>query len=390
MKKMIVSNFHNRYSGILSLSDISLFLVDRNGEILHEFISSPDFCTNLCKESSQSVCSDYRKQIKNRHYNNFFCKYGLNNIILPIEVDNEIMGFIGGMQVYLKENEYKKYMVNAQSFTKENDVKLEFIAKAIGSLKTVESNKIVVHEQLCHHIAKNIALDLKDTINEKKPHVSTLSIEKEMLEKKIIDLEVKNMSLVVNPHFVFNTLNSIARIAYFEKSHTIEELIYCLSDLLRYNLNQGDQLHTVAAEIDNIEKYLHIQKVRFRSRLDYVIDVPDQVQSMRIPNMIIQPIVDNAINHGITGNRDGGIVKIYAESMKNTLIIFVADNGNGFPQEVYNKIHRGDCPSGYGFSSTDKRLKQYYGNAYGLKIVKSDFSGSTVSITIPKKHPGGV
>ncbi|MCL5289785.1 MAG: sensor histidine kinase, partial [Firmicutes bacterium] len=215
--------------------------------------------------------------------------------------------------------------------------------------------------------------------------IARLSIEKEMLEKKVLDLEAKNMSLVINPHFLFNTLNSIARIAYFEKSHTTEELIYCLSDLLRYNLKQDDELHTIGAEIDNIEKYLYIQKVRFKNRLEYDINIPDDIKIHRIPNMIIQPIVENALVHGISPKRDGGKIEIFAEKYKDDIKIFVVDNGNGISKEVLKSFQQSDSKLGIGLRSTDNRLKQYFGEDYGLKIVKSDYSGSTVTISIPTK-----
>ena len=204
-----------------------------------------------------------------------------------------------------------------------------------------------------------------------------------MLEKKIIDLEAKNMSLAVNPHFLFNTLNCIARIAYFENSHTTEELIYCLSDLLRYNLKQDNQLHTIDAEINNIEKYLYIQKARFKNRLEYNIDVPNEIKSYKILNMVIQPIVENSIVHGIAPKRDGDKVNIYAEKYSNEIIISIMDNGNGFPKDALLHIKQADNKSGLGFRNTDKRLKKYYGEQYGLEVVKSDYSGSTVTITIP-------
>jgi len=260
---------------------------------------------------------------------------------------------------------------------------LEYVAKGIAALKTVESNKIKIHEQLCWHIAKNISIDLSESASNLNTDVARLSIEREILMKKIIDLEAKNMSLIINPHFLFNTLNCIARIAYFEKSHTTEELIYCLSDLLRYNLKQDDQLHTIASEIDNIEKYLYIQKVRFKNRLEYDIDIPEKIKSYRIPNMVIQPIVENSLIHGITKKRDGGKISIYAEETKNVIIMYISDNGNGFPKDVLAKIQQAENKAGLGFRSTDIRLKRYFGERYGLKIVKSDFSGSTVTITIP-------
>lgn len=383
LKKLIVSNLYNRYSGILSLSDIPLFLMDTNGEILLELIPFPDFCRYMCMENESKVCPQYKERLDKKLEGSFVCEYGLENISLPIRLENETFGYIAGLQVYTKETEYKKHMINIESLKNKKNADLEFIAKLISALKVADLDKIKVHEQLCQHIAKNISLDLSQTLRSDSPNMTLLSIEKDMLEKKIIDLEAKNNSLVINPHFLFNTLNCIARIAYFEKSHTTEELIYCLSDLLRYNLKQSDQLHTIASEIDNIEKYLYIQKARFKNRIQYTIDVADKIKSFRIPNMVIQPIVENAIVHGITPKRDGGQIHIKGELSNNTILISISDNGNGFNKDAIDKINNSEKISGLGFSCTDKRLKKYYGDSYGLSIEKSDYSGSTVSITIP-------
>lgn len=388
LKKLIASNLYTRYSGILSLSDIPLLLVDTDGQILLEFIPSPNFCTHVCNKEDGKICSDYMNYFNAGGEGRFVCKHGLENIIVPIAVEDEILGYIAGMQSYLTETEYQKYMIDVQALQDDGEADLEYIAKSISALKTIESNKIKIHEQLCTHIARNISIDLSESESHANQDVARLSIEKEMLEKKIIDLEAKNMSLVVNPHFLFNTLNCIARIAYFEHSHTTEELIYCLSDLLRYNLKQEDQMHTIGSEIDNIEKYLYIQKVRFRNRLEYSIDIPDHIKAYRIPNMVIQPIVENALIHGLTPKRDGGQINIFAEEVDNNIVISVADNGNGFPKEVLENIQNEENKSGLGFRSTDKRLKQYYGPAFGLNIIKSDFSGSTVTITISKQPKG--
>lgn len=383
LTKLIASNIYARFSSILSLSDISLFLIDNSGEILLELIPSPDFCTHVCQKGQSKVCEDYRNHLIKKEDGSFICRYGLENILLPIKVNDETLGYVAGMQVYTQENEYQKYMINTSSLVDNNSMELEFIAKSIASLKTAEQNKINMHEQLCNHIAKNISIDLSKGVSHSNSDVVRLSIEKEMLEKKIIDLEAKNMSLVINPHFLFNTLNCIARIAYFEHSHKTEELIYCLSDLLRYNLKHDDQLHTIASEIDNIEKYLYIQKARFNNRLEYTIDVPEEIKSYRIPNMVLQPVVENALIHGITPKRDGGKISIHAVEFEEVVLIYITDNGNGFPKEVLDKIQQSENKSGIGFRSTDKRLKRYYGEYYGLEIVKSDYSGSTVTIKIP-------
>ncbi|MCB8817789.1 histidine kinase [Desulfosporosinus shakirovi] len=385
LKKLMDSNLYSRYSGLLSLSNISLQLVDTSGNILLEFNPSPDFCKFICQEDETRICSDYISRLEPGKCDRFICQHGLENILLPVDINNQTIGYLVGAQVYSADTEYQKYLIDIMAMAKEKKIEPAAIAKSIAAIKTIEENKIEIHEQICNHISQNIGQDFSQSINTADKAVVRLSIEKEMLEKKIIDLEAKNMSLVINPHFLFNTLNSIARIAYFEKSHTTEELIYCLSDLLRYNLKQDDELHTIGAEMDNIEKYLYIQKVRYKNRLEYDIDIADQIKAHRIPNMIIQPIVENALIHGITPKRDGGKIKIYAEKYQDNINISVMDNGNGFPKEVLDGLQQLENKLGIGFRSTDKRLKRYFGEQYGLKITKSDYSGSTVTISIPSK-----
>lgn len=385
LKNLMDSNLYSRYSGLLALSNISLQLIDTNGDILLEFNPSPDFCKLICQEQETRICSDYISRLNTGKGDRFICRYGLANILLPVVINNQTIGYVVGAQVYSPDSEYQKYLIDIMAIAKDKKLDPEFIAKSIAAIKTIEENKIEIHEQLCNHIAQNICYDFSESINNTDKAIARLSIEKEMLEKKIIDLEAKNMSLVINPHFLFNTLNTIARIAYYEKSHKTEELIYYLSDLLRYNLKQDDELHTIGAEMDNIEKYLYIQKIRFKNRLEYDIDIADHIKPHRIPNMIIQPIVENALIHGITPKRDGGKIKIYAEKYKNDINISVIDNGNGFPKEVLQSLQQSENKLGIGFRSTDKRLKRYFGENYGLTIVKSDYSGSTVTISIPTK-----
>src|SRR5690606_12620265 len=102
---------YTRYSNILSISDISLFLLDTNGDILLEFIPSPDFCTNVCQKREKKVCPDYIYQLESGREGRFVCRNGLENILSPIMVKDEIIGYIAGMQIYSKDNEYKKFMI---------------------------------------------------------------------------------------------------------------------------------------------------------------------------------------------------------------------------------------------------------------------------------------
>ena len=381
IEEVLNADFYSRYSGLLALSDLAIMIVDPEGKILYEFIPTPDFCKYVCQADQHVVCRACLEAMHSGDANRFVCPNGLINIVVPITEDDFPVAYVIGGRVYSQETEYQKYMLDIPKLAQQHHLDAEFVAKTCSMLKTTEKDKIDAHEQLCTYIAESISRTLNDGLQE----VSMQSIEKDMLEKKIIDLEAKNNSLMVNPHFLFNTLNCIARIAYFEHAPKTEELIYYLSDLLRYNVQNGQSLHTIQAELDNIEKYLYIQKARFQSRLQYSINVAEHIRACRIPNMVLQPVVENALIHGISPKRDGGKIDIYAENQGEKITIFVVDNGNGFPKEVLKRLKEKDgAGSEMGLRITDKRIKQYYGEDYGLEIVKSDYSGSTVSITISK------
>ena len=382
IEEVLTADFYSRYSGLLALSNLAIMIVDLDGKILYEFIPSPDFCKYVCQTDQHTVCPACMGCMNGGQEPSFVCPNGLKNIAVPIQEGDATVAYVIGGRVYSHETEYQKYMLEIPKLAQQRNLDAEFVAKTCSMLKTAETEKINAHEQLCTYIAQSISRALTHGVKE----VSMQSIEKDMLERKIIDLEAKNNSVIVNPHFLFNTLNCIARIAYFEHAPKTEELIYYLSDLLRYNVQNEESLHTIQAELDNIEKYLYIQKARFQSRLQYSINVPEHIRSCRIPNMILQPVVENALIHGISPKRDGGKIDIYAENHGDKITIFVVDNGNGFPKEVLKRLKEKENSgnSEMGLRITDKRIKQYYGEAYGLEVVKSDYSGSTVSITISK------
>src|SRR5690625_1991253 len=108
-KEVTLPNLYNKYSSILTLSDIPLFLLDVDGSILSELIPSPIFCTHVCHQNSGKACTDYLSKIESKSEGAFQCKHGLENIILPIIVNEEVLGYVAGLQTYQSEYEYKKH-----------------------------------------------------------------------------------------------------------------------------------------------------------------------------------------------------------------------------------------------------------------------------------------
>ena len=378
-----------KLNNLLSLSKIPLQLVTADGNTIVELNPSPDFCKKICQRRRDYICEDYHNHCvaPDNTITRFTCHCGLYNFVIPIHTGSAgLQLFLLGGQIYEEQFVYHKYMLNAGQLAKSKKIEPQEVAKAIGRIQSMAQAQITTYERMAQYIAHNLAEDPKTSDTQ----AGRLSLEKELLERKIIDLETKNSFLVVNPHFLFNTLNTIARVAYYEKSRKTEELIYCLSDLLRYNLKQDNELHPLSEELENIKKYLYIQKIRFKDRLEYEINIPDEMQQYQIPNMILQPLVENALLHGVTPKCNGGNIRITARKQGEDFTLFVNDNGYGFPPEILSLIADGDysrikthAKSGIGLLSTHNRIRHYFGTPYGLTVRQSDFSGTTIAIYLP-------
>lgn len=177
----------------------------------------------------------------------------------------------------------------------------------------------------------------------------------------------------LNPHFLFNTLNSISTLARQHRIEAVVETIGELADLLRATLSHSDESVSLEAEIALLEKYTDLERVRFGERLTVEMEMGDQARRAAVPSLILQPLVENALKHGLGGVR--GPVRITVRGMvrKNELRLRVSDSGHGFPP---------DWKEGVGLSNTRERLRQLYGDRACLTVVP-DGPGATVEITMP-------
>ncbi|MCR4600462.1 MAG: histidine kinase [Clostridia bacterium] len=381
LEKLLKGEIGSRYRGLMSLSELPLVISAPDGEVLYEFTPTPDFCKYVCQKDGEVLCSHFRDMMKSDEpvYNYEACKNGLLGIVVPIRGADGIEAYVAGGFAYAEASEFRRYMLNIQEMAENKDMPVEVVARSIALLKTVSEAKENAHLQLCNYMAQSISRIL---INGKGS--TEQSVEKDMLEKRILELESKEEPLLINTNFLFSTLNCIARTAYFEEAKQTEMLIYYLSDLLRFNSKSGFMLRNLQSELENIEKYFYIQQVRYKTRLQYEIDVPESLYSCRIPNMVLQPLVENAIVHGILQKRDGGMIRITAENHRSHVVIYVIDNGIGFDEEKLKTLRAsgftGDPDSS--LCVTNERIKNYYGEQCGIDVVRSDHSGCTISITI--------
>jgi two-component system sensor histidine kinase YesM len=215
--------------------------------------------------------------------------------------------------------------------------------------------------------------------------------EQETLKKA----ELKALQAQINPHFLYNTLDTIIWMAQANKTEQVIDIVQALSNFFRIALSKGQDWITIDQEIEHVRCYLTIQKLRYRDILDYKIEVDKDILSGTILKLTLQPLVENALYHGIKNKRSGGAITVRAcRAGPDQVMLEIIDNGVGFTPYKLNKIQAaladdsGEITfseSGFGLENVHRRIQLYYGKQYGLTIQSKYQEGTRVTVTIPLK-----
>jgi signal transduction histidine kinase len=207
------------------------------------------------------------------------------------------------------------------------------------------------------------------------------------LEAKLAQAQLEVLKMQLHPHFLFNTLHAISTLIHKDPD-AADEMVAQLSDLLRMTLNTiGVQEVTMQQELEFLGRYLDIQKMRFQDRLQVVIDVPADTLDVRVPNQILQPIVENAIRHGVDASSGRGSIRVQARASEHMLQLTVKDDGPGIKPgaEEARKEGRGGV-GGIGLANTRARLRELYGPASTLQLTNHPEGGTLVTLTLPLRR----
>ncbi|HWT26691.1 MAG TPA: sensor histidine kinase [Mobilitalea sp.] len=214
-------------------------------------------------------------------------------------------------------------------------------------------------------------------------------VQKEKLNSRQKDVEFKMLASQINPHFLYNTLETIRMKARCDGESEIEELVKMLAKIMRRNIQVGDTLVTLKSELELVEYYLKIQQYRFGDRIGFHIEQKCNIDNLKIMPLIIQPVVENAFIHGLETKQGKGEITIIVERT-DRLRIHVIDDGVGIPKEKlqeimnsFNDISRLDR-SNIGLSNVNQRIKLLYGEKYGIDIESEEGIGTTVIIELPE------
>lgn len=211
-------------------------------------------------------------------------------------------------------------------------------------------------------------------------------IEQEYLSKiRQREIELAYMQSQINPHFLYNTLDSIRWMAIMKKQPKISEQIEALSDLFRHALNSGREMTTIREEVEHVKNYMTIQKNRFGDTLDFDIGVDDSILETKVLNLVLQPLVENAIVHGLEKKKGGGKVTIRIRKEADNIIYMVQDNGAGTNQdEIRRQLGEPEeSHNVFSLKNIDERIKYKYGESYGLNFSSIPGKGTVVTVNIP-------
>ena len=206
------------------------------------------------------------------------------------------------------------------------------------------------------------------------------------------EMEFKTLQSQMNPHFLYNTLDTINWLAFKEKQTEICNLVAAISSLIRASISNKKSIITIEQELDYVKNYIYIQHIRYKDRFDIIYDIDESLLKQAVPKLIIQPIVENAIIHGIENSKNKNLLYISVKRENECTIIIVKDTGIGMTDEKVSELLKeplnaeGDeqkAHTNLGLYAVHKRIQLMYGDLYGLTVQSQAGEGTTVTLHIP-------
>lgn len=236
---------------------------------------------------------------------------------------------------------------------------------------------------------------LGDTFNGMVKEISVLVEDIRTEQRNLRATELKLLQAQINPHFLYNTLDTIVWLAEGGRKEEVVAMVTSLSDFFRTTLSKGRDLITIREEASHITSYLEIQQFRYRDILEYEIAIPESLYHYQILKLTLQPIVENALYHGIKNKRGKGKITVTAEKEGETIRFLVSDNGRGMTEEVLSHVRRiidgsetDSSQNGFGMANVEQRIRLNFGRPYGVQVDSVFGRGTEVAVLIPAVFEG--
>lgn len=263
------------------------------------------------------------------------------------------------------------------------------IIGAVNGMKRVQQGIFVPITSTVH--SEDETDLLVDGFNRMSTQITELidQVQTEQARKKEVELQA--LVAQINPHFIYNSLESINSLAVLQGNKDISKMVVSLGKLLRISISENQQLIPLSMEMEHVRHYLDIQKFRFEDKFAYHIEIPESLKYFKTQKLIVQPIVENALYHAIEPMEDSGFISITATEDERDILIDVMDNGPGFDPDTLVHLWSKDWgtlkkyrENGVGLKNVHERLRIRFGGYYGIIICSSPGFGSIIRIRIPK------
>lgn len=226
--------------------------------------------------------------------------------------------------------------------------------------------------------------DMAEKTNQLMERVRKEEREKQITERKLLQSQI-------NPHFLYNTLDSIIWMIQSKKYEGAGKMVSMLAKFFRISLSQGKDIITLKKELEHAVSYLSIQNVRFQDKFTFTVDWDEKLADCLCPKLVIQPLLENAVYHGMEGMYEDGEIQLKIYAVNELVHIDVIDNGEGMTEAQVQKMMQGDVVSskrgsGIGVKNVNDRIKLYFGEAYGVQIISAPDEGTTARIYFPMRR----
>jgi len=354
----------------------------------------PSYCQSIVNnETGMERCIKSNKLASDKariagNVVNITCHAGIILMSAPVFVFEKYIGALTageGLIEKLSSKKLEKCWQSVSDLGISRDIFTKNITKLpIRPSQQFEDMAALLNTMALHFAQTLITSHLKRIQAEKERQLAEEAKARLTMEKAIKEIEYKTLQAKLNPHFLFNSLNAISRTAFFENASETEQMIYTLSRLLRVSLYSSNvrALHPLVQEVSLLNDYIYFQKRRFEDRLKTIIDISSDVMAHPIPVFLLQPIIENAICHGLEPLNKQVTIETKAYKKNGYLLVELSDNGAGMTKEVLKKI-KNNKSSGLGLSLVKKRLEVQYDKKAVYKITSQSGKGTMVQIKIP-------
>ncbi|NBC69995.1 cache domain-containing sensor histidine kinase [Paenibacillus sacheonensis] len=219
-----------------------------------------------------------------------------------------------------------------------------------------------------------------------------------VIQNRKKEAELEALQSQINPHFIYNTLETIRMKALLNDDTEVSDMTFILGKLMQYSINRGKETVTVQEELQHLDNYLNLLKYRFKNQFQWEAQLPPDVLRYDVLKLTFQPIVENAILHGLEGKKVKVHIRVFAKIAGERLHIYIQDEGNGIPPDILQHLQlyiggqteETAMKSGIGLKNINERIKLYYGEAYGVSIDSRIGEGTIVTLALPYPSPNGL